>query len=87
MLMAFCLWAAEKKLWMWSNLVLQSLSAFLLITRLFQVDASGTSYTTGQGFAVSKEALNNIEIQVLPSIVSRKILGDWGVWRKKENQH
>lgn len=69
---------------MWSNLVLQSLSPFLLITRLYQVDAGGTSHTTGQGFAVSKAAVSNIEIQVLLGTVNRKILDDWGTWGKKK---
>jgi len=62
---------------MWSNLVLRSLSPFLLITRLFQVDARGTSHTTGQCFAVSKES--NIEIQVLAGTFRRKISEDLGV--------
>lgn len=62
---------------------MQSLSPFLLITRLFQVDAGGTSHTTGQGFTVSKGAVSNIEIQVLLGTVSRKKINDWGVWRKK----
>ena len=33
--------------------------------------------------AVSKAAVSNIETQVLPGTVSRKILDGWGVWGKK----
>lgn len=54
-----------------------------LLTRLFQVDAGATNHATGQGFAVSKAAVSNIEIQVLPGIVSIKNVDDWGVWGSK----